>query len=111
MDGSDLDVRRLAGIVGAEASDPDFAFAEHGSLIVDEEVFVLLILNDAYDVGGDDVVVVFDEGFWIIQVGWLAVELYFNGVVDESGNGGGIVFGHGLLEIGDELTDFGVVSE
>ena len=101
MDGANLDVGWFASIVHAEAGDPDFTVAEHGSLIVDEEVFVLLILDDGCDVRGDDTVVIFDEGFCVIQIGGLAVELYFNGVVDERGYGGGIVFSHGLLEIGD----------
>lgn len=111
LDGADLDVGRFAGIVHAEAGDPDFTAAEHGSLVVDEEVFVFLILYDGCDVRGDDAVVVFDEGVCVIQVGGFAVELDSNWVVDEGGYGGGIVFGYGLLKIGDELTDFGVISE
>ena len=35
----------LQAFVDAEAGDPDLAVAEHGSLVVDEEVFVFLILR------------------------------------------------------------------
>ena len=108
MDGADFDVGVFAGVAGAEAGDPDFALAEHGSLIVDEEAFVFLILDDGGYVGRDDVVVVLDEGFWCVEVGGFAVKLDLDGVVDEGGYGGGIVFGYGLLEVGDELMDLGV---
>jgi hypothetical protein len=108
LDGADFDVGWLAGIVDAEAGDPYLTVAEHGSLIVDEQVFVLLILNDGCYVGGDDVVVVLDEGFWRVEIGGFAVELYPDGVVNESGYGGGIVFSDSLLEVGEDQMDFGV---
>ena len=95
----------LAGVVNAFACDPDFAFAEHGSLIVDEEGFVLLFFDDGGDVGCDDIVVVFDEDFLSVDVGGFAVKLNADGIADEGGYGGGIVFGYGLLEIDDELPD------
>jgi hypothetical protein len=31
--------------------------------------------------------------------------------VDEGGDGGGVVFGDGLLELGEELLDFDVISD
>jgi len=113
LDGADFDVGMLAGVVNAFACDPDLAIAEHGSLIVDEEGFVRLLFNDGGDVGCDDVVVVFDEGFWIVEVGGFAVELDADGIADESGYGGLIVSGYGLLEIGDELANFrmGIVAD
>ncbi len=101
LDGADFDVGVFAGVVGAEAGDPDFAVAEHRSLIVDEEVFVLLILDDGGNVGGDDGVVVFDEGFGSVDVDGFAVELDSDGVVDEGGYCGWIARGYGLLEAGD----------
>jgi hypothetical protein len=108
LDGADFDVGMLAGVVGALACDPDLAFAEHGSLIVDEEGFVFLVLDDGGYIGRDDVVVVFDEGFRSVDVGGFAVKLDADWISDESGYGGGIVSGYGLLEIGDELADLGV---
>jgi hypothetical protein len=111
LDGADFDFGVFAGVGDAVAGDPYFAVAEHGSLVCDKEVFVLLVLDDGCYIGCDDVVVVFDEGLFVFDVGRLAVEFYLDGVVDESGYGGGIVFGDGLLEVGDELMDAGVVSE
>jgi hypothetical protein len=108
LDGADFDVGMFAGVIDAFACDPDFAFAEHGSLIVDEEGLVFLVLDDGGYVGRDDVVVVFDEGFGSVDVGGFAVKLDADRIADESGYGGGIVFGYGLLEIGDELANFGM---
>ena len=111
MDGADPDVGLFAGIVEAEACDPDLAVAEHGSLVVDEEVFVLLSLDDGSDGGGDDAVVVGDEGLRRSDSEWFGAGVDLDGVVDEGGYNGGIVFGYGLLKVGDELVDLGVVSE
>jgi hypothetical protein len=113
LDGADFDVGMLAGVIDAFACDPDFAFAEHGSLIVDEEGLVFLILDDGGYVGRDDAVVVFDEGFGCVDVGGFAVKLDADRISDESGYGGGIVSGYGLLEIGNELTNLrmGVVTD
>jgi hypothetical protein len=108
LDGADFDVGMFAGVVDALACDPDFAFAEHGSLIVDEEAFVFLVLDDNGYIGSDDVVVVFDEGFRSVEVGGFAVKLDADGIADESGDGCGIVSGYGLLEVGDELMDLGM---
>ena len=103
----------LAGVVDALAGNPDFAFAEHGSLIVDEESLVFLVLDDGGYVGRDDVVVVFDERFGSVDVGGFAVKLDADGVADESGYGGGVVSGYGLLEVRDELANLwvGVVAD
>ena len=68
LDGADFDVGLFAGFVAAEAGDPDFAVADHGSLRVDEEVFVFLFEDGGCDVVGDDAVVVFDEGFSFLTV-------------------------------------------
>lgn len=113
LDCADFDVGMFAGVIDALACDPDFAFAEHGTLIVDEECFVFLFFDDGGDLGRDDVVVVFDEGFWSVDVGGFTVKLDVDGIADESGYGGGIVSGYGLLEIGDELANFrvGVVAD
>jgi hypothetical protein len=113
LDGADFDVGMLAGVVNAFACDPDLAFTEHSSLIVDEEGFVLLLFDDGGDVGRDDVVVVFDEGFRSVEVGGFAVKLDADGIADESGYGGGIVPGYSLLEIDNELANFrmGVVAD
>ena len=115
LDGADFDVGVLAGVVDAVAGDPYLAFAEHGSLIVDEEVFVLLLFDDGGDVGCDDVVVVLDEGCRLVDVGGFAVELDPDGIVDESGYGGGIVFGYGCWRsvrsrwtLGGSLAEQGV---
>ena len=56
-------------------------------------------------------VVVFDEGFFVFDVGGPVAGVDLDGVVDESGDGGGVVFGDGLLEVGDDLVDAGVVSD
>jgi hypothetical protein len=103
----------FAGVIEALACDPDFAFAEHGSLIVDEEGFVFLVLDDGGYLGRDDVVIVLNEGFWSVDVGGFTVKLDVDGIADESGYGGGIVSGYGLLEIGDELANLrvGVVAD
>lgn len=108
MDGADFNIGVFAGVIGAEACDPDFAVAEHGALIVDEEAVVFLILDDGGDIGRDDVVVVLNERFRSVDLGGFAVELDADGVVDEGGDGGGVARGYGLLEVGDELADLGV---
>ena len=43
LDSADFDVGLFAGVVAAEAGDPYFAVADHGALVVDEEVVVLLL--------------------------------------------------------------------
>ena len=68
LDGADFDVGLFAGFVAAEAGDPDFAVADHGSLGVDEEVFVFLFEDGVLNVVGDDAVVVLDEGFFVFEV-------------------------------------------
>ena len=111
LDGLDFDVVLLAGFVAADAGDPDLSAAEHGSLGVDEEVFVFLPLDDGGDGGGDDAVVVFDEGLGGADEGLTAVEGGPEGVGDEGGYGGGVMFSDGLLEGDHDLLELGVVAE
>ena len=48
---------------------------------------------------GDDAVVILDEGLLVIEVIGFLPGIDLDGVVDEGGDGGGIVLGDGLLEI------------
>jgi hypothetical protein len=111
LDGADFDVGLLAGFVAAETGDPDFAVADHGSLRVDEELFVFLFEDGGLDVGRDDVVVVLDEGLLVFDGKGFFARVDFDGVVDERGDGSGIVFGDGGLELCEELMDFDVVAD
>src|SRR5260370_8226314 len=110
LNGADFDVGLFAGFVAAEAGDPDFAVADHGSLGVDEEVFVLLLEDGGCDVLGDDAVVVFDESFLVFDYEGLFAGVDLDRVVDEGGDGGGVVLGHGLLGLGEGLLDFDVIA-
>jgi hypothetical protein len=111
LDGADFDVGLFAGFVAAEAGDPDLAAADHGSLRVDEEIFVFLFEDGVLNVVGDDVVVVLDEGLLVFEGEGLFAGVDFDGVVDEDGDGGGVVTGDGLLQMGEELLDLDVVSD
>jgi hypothetical protein len=111
LDGADFDVGFCAVFVEAVAGDPDLAFAEHGSLGVDEEGLVLLLEDDVGDVGCDDAVVVFDELFLIFDREGMLAGVDLDGIVDERGDAGGVVVGDGSLEIGEELVDFDVVAD
>lgn len=111
LDGDDFGVRLSAGFVAADAGDPDLSFAEHGAFVADEESVVLLVLDDAGYGGGDDVLVVFDEGLGCGDGEGFGAGVDLDGVGDERGYGGGVVTGDGLLEVGDELLDVGVVGD
>ena len=63
------------------------------------------------DVVGDDAVVVFDEGLLVFDGEGFFAGVDLDGVVDEGGDGGGIVFGDGLLERREELLDFDVIAD
>jgi len=99
-----------AGFVAAEAADPDLAVADHGSLRVDEEVFVFLFEDGGLDVLSDDVVVVLDEGFFVFDGEGFFAGVDLDGIVDEGGDGGGVVFGNWRLELGEELVNFDVIA-
>ncbi len=103
LDGADFDVGLFAGFVAAEAGDPDLAVADHGSLGVDEEVFVFLFEDGVSMSWVMMSVVVFDEGLLVFDGEGLFAGVDLDGVVDERGYGGGIVFGDGLLEVGEDL--------
>jgi hypothetical protein len=111
LDGADFDVGLFAGFVAAEACDPDLAVADHGAFGVDEEVFIFLFEDGVLNVVGDDAVVVLDEGFLVFDGEGLFAGVDLDGVVDEGGDGGGVVFGDGLLELGEDLVDFDVVAD
>ena len=97
LDGADFDVGLFAGFVAADAGDPDLAVADHGSLGVDEEVFVFLFEDGVLNVVGEDAVVVLDEGFFVFDGEGFFAGVDLDWVVDEGGDGGGVVFGDGLL--------------
>lgn len=111
LDGADFDVGLFAGFVAAEPGDPDFAVADHGSLRVDEEVFVFLFEDGGCDVLGDDAVVILDEGLLVLDGEWFFAGVDLDGVVDEGGDGGGIVLGDRLLERREELLDFDMIAD
>ena len=111
LDGADLDVGLFAGFVAAESGDPDFAITDHGSLGVDEEVFVLLFEDGVCDVVSDDAVVVLDEGFFIFDKEGFFAWVDLDGIVDQGCDGGCVVTGYGLLELGEDLVDSDVVSD
>jgi hypothetical protein len=110
LDGADFDVGLAAGFVAAEAGDPDFAVADHGTFGVDEEGVVFLFEDGVLNVGGDDAVVVLDELLFGFDGEGFFAGVDLDGVVDEFSDSGGVVFGDGLLEIGKDLVDFGVVA-
>ena len=109
LDGADFDVGLFAGFVAAEAGDPDLAVADHGSLGVDEEVFVFLLEDGVLNVVGDDAVVVLDEGLLVFDGEGLFAGVDLDGVVDEGGDSSSVVFGDGLLKRGEDLVDFDVI--
>jgi hypothetical protein len=111
LDGADFDVGLFAGLVAAEAGDPDFAVADHGSLRVDEKVFVFLLEDGVLNVVGDDAVVVLDEGLLVFDGEGPFAGVDLDGVVDEGGHCCSVVFGDGLLQRGEELLDLDVVSD
>jgi len=111
LDGADFDVGLFAGFVAAEAGDPDLAVADHGSLGVDEEGFVFLFEDGVLNVVGEDAVVVFDEGLLVFDGEGLFAGVDFDGVVDEGGDGGGVVTGDGLLQRGEDLLDLDVAAD
>ena len=111
LNGADFDVGLFAGFVAAEAGDPDFAVADHGSFGVDEEILVFLLEDGVLNVVGDDVVVVLDEGLLVFDGEGFFAGVDFDGVVDERSYGGGVVFGDGLLELGEDGVDSGVVAD
>jgi hypothetical protein len=111
LDGADFDVGLFAGFVAAEAGDPDFAVADHGTFRVDEEIVIFLFVDGGSDVRGDDAVVVLDELFFVFDGEGFFAGVDLDGVVDEGCDGGGVVFGDGLLEVGEDLVDFGVVAD
>jgi hypothetical protein len=91
----------FAGFVAAEAGDPDFAVADHGSLGIDEEAFVFLFEDGVLNVVGDDAVVVLDEGLLVFYGEGLFAGIDFDGVVDEGGDGGRVVTGDRLLQLSE----------
>ena len=111
LDGADFDVGLFAGFIAAEAGDPDLAVANHGSLGVDEEVFVFLFEDGVLNVLGDDAVVVLDEGLLIFDGEGFFARVDLDGVVDKVSDGGRVVFGDGLLKLGEELLDLDVISD
>ena len=111
LDGADFDVGLFAGFVAAEAGDPDLAVANHGSLGVDEEVFVFLFEDRVFDVVGDDSVVVLHEGLLVFDCEGMFAGIDLDGVVDEGGDGGGIVFRDVPLKGGEDLVNPGVVAD
>ena len=70
-----------------------------------------MLEDDVRDVGGDDAVVVFDELLLIFDGEGVFAGVDLDGVVDEFGDGGGVVVGDGSLEIGEELVDLDVVAD
>jgi len=111
LDGADFDVGLFAGFVSAEAGDPDLAVADHGPLRVDEEGFVFLFEDGVLNVGCDDAVVVLDEGLLVFDGEGLFAGVDLDGVVDEGGDGRGVVFGDGLLKLSEDLVDFDMVAD
>ena len=111
LDGADFDVGLFAGFVAAEAGDPDFAVADHRALGVDEEGVVFLFEDGVLNVVGDDAVVVVDELFFVFDGEGFFAGVDLDGVVDEGGDGGGVVFGYGLLKCGEDLLDADVVAD
>ena len=111
LDGADSNVGLFAGIVTAEARDPDFSIADHRSLGVDEEVLVFLLEDGVCDVVGDDAVVILDELLFVFDGEGFFARVDLDGVVNEGGDGGGIVFGDGRLELDKETSNFGVVAD
>ena len=111
LDGADFDVGLPAGFVAADAGDPDLTVADHGSLGVDEEVFVLLSEDGVGDVVGDDGVVILDEGFFVLDGEGLLAGVDLDGVVNEGRDGGGVVAGDALLELGEDAVDPEVVAD
>ena len=111
LDGADFDVGLFAGFVAAEAGDPDLTVADHGSLGVDEEVFVLLLEDGVLNVVSDDVVVVFDEGLLVFDGEGFFAGVDLDWVVDEGGDSSSVVFSDGLLQRGEDLLDSDVVAD
>ena len=111
LNGADFDVGLFAGFVAAEAGDPDFAVADHSAFGVDEEGVVFLFEDGVLNVVGNDAVVVVDELFFVFDGEGFFAGVDLDGVVDESGDGGGVVFGYGLLEFGEDLLDADVVAD
>lgn len=101
----------FAGFVPAEAANPDLTVADHGSFRVDEEIFVLLFEDGVLDVGCDDVVIGFYEGLFVFDGEWLSARVDLDGVMDEGGYGGCVVFCYGLLECGEDSVDSGMVAD
>lgn len=110
LDGADFDVGLFAGLIAAEAGDPDFTVANHGSLGVDEEVFVLLLEDGGRDVLCDDAIVVFDECLLVFDGEGLFAGVDLDGVVDEGGDSRNVVFRDGLLQRGEHLLDLDVAA-
>ena len=100
----------FAGFVAAEAGDPNLAVADHGTLGVDEEIFVFLFEDCVFYVVREDTVVVFYELFLIFDGKGLFAGIDLDGVVDEGGYCGGVMFRDGLLELGEDCMDLGVVA-
>jgi hypothetical protein len=111
LDGADFDVGLFAGFVAAESGDPDLAVADHGSLRVDEEVFILLFEDGVGDVVGDDGVVVLDEGLLVFDHEGLLARVDLDRVVDEDGDSGRVVFGNAFLKLGEGIADPDVVAD
>jgi hypothetical protein len=111
LNGADFDVGSAAGFIEAEAGDPNLAFAEHGSLRVDEQGIIFLFQDGLGDVDCDDAVVVLDEFFWGFNGEGMLAGVDLDGIVNKGGDGGRIVAGNRLLEIGEEVLDFDVISD
>jgi hypothetical protein len=111
LNGADFDVGSFAVLVKADAGNPDLAFADHGSLGVDEEGVVLLFEDGVVDLRGDDAVVVFDEGLAIFDGEGMFAGVDLDRVVDERGDTGWVVIGDGALQVGEDLVDLDVVAD
>ena len=101
----------FAGFVAAEAGNPDLAAADHGSLRVDEEVFVFLFQDGVLNVVGDDAVVVLDEGLLVFDGEGLFAGVDLDRILNEGSDASGVVTGDGLLQIGEELENLDMISD
>jgi hypothetical protein len=111
LDGTDFDVGFCAAFVETEAGDPDLAFAEHGSLRVDEEGVVLLFQDGLGYIECDDAIVVGDESLRRFDDERAFAGVHLDGIVNQGRDACGIVAGDRLLEIGEEMLDLDVIPE